>query len=367
MKKISKLILAVILTSMLVGGCQSGSRVKMAPGYETTPTRQEIDANVMGTPEPTEIPSTPTPEPLVMDDDVYTIPSKIFSFSVPQGWITKSENEDYVRFEALDQTAWFEATVESTAYKLSREAFENYTQAMLVSLYGERTVYELLDSQVEEGQAIYISTYQKSGFDWMVYDVFIQRNQAIYALSFHTIKMLWDAYLPGFEAIAESLETRTAYATDEMIYSDTRTYAAPYNQFTINIPMGWTFTLGQEDVVEGAVVDVISAPDEQAAVEVVAYDGTEELLSVDIGQIAEPIIKDMEGANLRFRDHNLLNDGRIRADWTVDSLGMRGFSFFWQDSSIVYILTFRYDEVESGFYQRVVYGIGDSFNYVSVN
>ena len=61
MKKISKLILAVLLTSMLVGGCQSGSRVKMAPGYETTPTRQEIDANVMGTPEPTEIPSTPTP------------------------------------------------------------------------------------------------------------------------------------------------------------------------------------------------------------------------------------------------------------------------------------------------------------------
>jgi hypothetical protein len=114
-------------------------------------------------------------------------------------------------------------------------------------------------------------------------------------------------------------------------------------------------------------MDVILAPDEQAAVEVVAYDGTEELLSVDIGQIAEPIIKDLEGDALRFREHSLLNDGRIRADWTVDSQGMRGFSFFWQDGSIVYILTFRYNEADHAFYQRVVYGIGDSFNFVSEN
>ena len=353
--------LKFLFLSLLLASCESGPRVQMAPGYETTPTRQEVQANLMGTPEPTPIPPTPTPKPLVLDDTFYSLPSNAFRLQTPQGWLLISEDTDYVRFESSNQKAWFEAAVESSGYPLPQEDLETYMENMLVSLYRGVGSFELLEKQVDEGQATYISTFQKDDLTWIAQDVFIQREHAIYALSFQALDMVWEAYQPGFQAVVDSLETKTGYVTDEMIYTFRHSYKAPNNQFGLEIPLGWTSATGQ-DTVEGAVFDEISAPDGQASVEIVAYDGEEDLKTLDIGQVAIGIIKDLDGRDLRSRDASPLNDGRIRLDWQIDSKDMSGFSFFWQDNNIVYILTFKYYNQSSGVYQNVLYTIGDSFN-----
>ena len=356
-----KLVLQFLCLSLLLTSCESGPRVKMAPGYETTPTRQEVQANLMGTPEPTAIPPTPTPKPLVLDDTLYSLPSNAFRLKTPQGWLLSSEDTNYVRFESVNQNAWFEAAVESSGYQLSQEDLETYMNNMLISLYRGVGDFELLEKQVDEGQASFVSTFKKGNLTWMARDVFIQRDRAIYALSFHALDMVWEAYQSGFQAVVDSLETNTGYVTDEMIYSFRHSYSSPNNQFSMEIPMGWTLVTGQ-DTIEGAVLDEILAPDGNAAVEIIAYDGMEDLKTLDIGQISTGIIKDLDGQDLRTRDAKPLNDGRIRMDWQIDPKDMIGFSFFWQDNSIVYIMTLKYYSQNSGIYQNIMYNIGDSFN-----
>ena len=362
-KKIINVLVALGLTAVLAAGCENGPRVQMAPGYETTPTRVEVDANVMGTPDPTPVPPTPTPEPLALDDTLYTHASKTFSLYVPQGWKMAAEDSDYVKFEAFDQKAWFEAVVESTGYQLEQEALANYVKATMAFLYKGVEDFETLESQVEEGQIEYVSTFRKEGVIWFVYDVFIQRSQAVYAMSFWAYEQVWEAYRPGFKAVIASLETSTGYVSDEMIYTQRRTYASPNNQFTLQeVPMGWTFKLGLDSTL-GAVVDVIESPDGQAQVQIAVYDGTVELQTIDIGQIAIPIMKELNGDDIRIRANDVLTDSRIRTDWQVDAESMYGFSFFWQDQSIVYVLTFRYTDKQTGAYQTMAYIIGDSFAF----
>jgi hypothetical protein len=360
---ISRGLLLAALGLLLLAGCSGGPRVKMAPGYEKTPTRAQAQSNVMGTPEATAIPPTPTPEPLALDDTPYTLPSQALSISVPLGWKMSAEADDYVRFEAPDQSAWMEAALESSGYQLEQAEFENYMTAMINALYDGADSYQLLDKQIAEGQAVYISSYQKSGFTWFVQDVFVQRSEAIYAFSFQALSKVWDAYQPGFQTITESLETRTGYVKEDMIYRFMRAYLAPNSQFSLTVPMGWTFALGQEGP-QGAILDTMVSPDGEAAVEVMVYDAAEALLNTDIGQISIPLMKAQDGEDMRIRANDVLNDGRIRVDWQIDKESLHAFSFFWQDNTTVYILTLKYTDEHSGTYEETLRKVGDSFAFV---
>ena len=61
-----------ILIALTLPACESGPRVRMAPGYEATDTPVQSSANVLGTPAPTRIPPTPTIAPLAMDEMTFT-------------------------------------------------------------------------------------------------------------------------------------------------------------------------------------------------------------------------------------------------------------------------------------------------------
>ena len=353
-----------VLVCLILASCAGGPRVKMAPGYEKTSTRVGAQSNLMGTPEATAIPPTPTPEPLALDNNPYTLPSQALSISVPLGWKMSAEADNYVRFESPDQIAWLEAALESSGYNLEQAGFESYMTAMMTSLYDGTDSYQLLDKQIVEGQAVYISTYQKSGFTWFAQDVFVQRSQAIYALSFQALGNVWDAYQPGFQAVIESLETRTGYVSTDMVYRFMRAYQSPNAQFSLTIPMGWTSTIGQEGP-QGSVLDTVVSPDGQAAVEVLAYEAADELESTDIGQISTPLMKALDGEDMRIRANEVLPDARIRVDWQVDKEALRGFSFFWLDDTTVYILTFKYKDENSGTYEDTVRRVGDSFTFTA--
>ncbi len=104
-------LLLAALVGLALAGCAGGPRVKMAPGYEKTPTRAQAQSNLMGTPDATVVPPTPTPEPLALDNTPYTLPSQTLSISVPQGWKMSAEADDHLRFEASDQSGMYEDAV----------------------------------------------------------------------------------------------------------------------------------------------------------------------------------------------------------------------------------------------------------------
>ena len=359
-----KTLVLGIVALLLIGlaACEGGPRVKMAPGYEATSTPVSAQADVMGTPKPTKIPPTPTPEPLTLDNNRYSLPSKALVFQIPLGWMLTSESGSYARFEAPDKSAWMEAAVESSGYALPAEDFQIYADNLRQALYANADSQNLLDRQNEEGRAAYVTSFSKEGVFWFAYDVFIQKDKAIYSFSFQTLQMLWEAYLPGFRSVAASAETNTGYVGADMIYSFMRSYASPNNQFTLTMPMSWTFTLGQ-DRLKNALLDTVVSPDGKAGVSIVAYNAGEELKNKDVGQVSTPIIKELEGQELRVRSTDLLNDGRIRVNWQIDNQGIQGYSFFWQDQSIVYIFTLKYPDQYAGTYKEVMDNIGDSFRF----
>ncbi|MDK2980249.1 MAG: hypothetical protein PWQ55_596 [Chloroflexota bacterium] len=351
------------LVGLALAGCAGGPRVKMAPGYEKTPTRVDAQANVLGTPDATAVPPTPTPQPLALDDAPYTLPSQALSIAVPLGWKLASEADNYAHFEAPDQMAWLEAAVESSGYELPQADLEQYLAAMMDALYRGVDSYQLLDQQITEGQAEYTSSYQKNGFTWFTRDVFVQRGAAIYALSFQGLARVWDAYLPGFQAVSDSLETRTGYIDEDMIYRFMSNYVSPNVQFSLSVPMGWTLTRGAEGP-QGATLDEVLSPDGQAAVEVLVYEAGQDLLNTDIGQVSIPLMKALDGEDLRIRANDVLLDGRIRVDWQIDNQDVYAFTFFWQKDTTVYILTFKYADEHSAAYQETLRRVGDSFAFV---
>jgi hypothetical protein len=223
----------------------------MAPGYEATSTPVSAQADVMGTPKPTKVPPTPTPEPLTLDNNRYSLPSKALVFQIPLGWTLTYESGNKVRFDAPDKFAWMEAVVESSGYALPAENFQIYTENMRQALYANADSQNLLERQSEESRAVYVTSFSKEGVFWYAYDVFIQKEKAIYSCSFQTVQRLWDAYLPGFGSVVASAETNTGYVSADMIYSFMRSYASPNSQFTLTIPMSWTFTLGQDKLKNG--------------------------------------------------------------------------------------------------------------------
>jgi hypothetical protein len=128
--------------------------------------------------------------------------------------------------------------------------------------------------------------------------------------------------------------------------------------------MSWTFEIGQKQI-KGALLDTAIATDGQAGVEIVAYDGTQDLKTLDVVQIATPILKELEDKNLRTRSNDVLNDGRIRLNWQIDAKAVQGYSFIWKDANnIIYIMTLRYANKYAGTYKEVIDNIGDSFNFV---
>jgi hypothetical protein len=98
--------------------------------------------------------------------------------------------------------------------------------------------------------------------------------------------------------------------------------------------------------------------------QVAIYQAEEELTSKNIGQIADDLLKDLIADDLCINIYEALWDERIRLDWTSFSNRQTRFSFFWAHGTDLYLLTFMWDKQHPEIYQRMLYTIGDSFQFV---
>ena len=107
---------------------------------------------------------------------------------------------------------------------------------------------------------------------------------------------------------------------------------------------------------------MISSPDGEANIDVIALNATQRLVDTDIGQVSIGILKDRIDKNIRIMGEDVMNDGRIRIDWRVESTGEAGYSFFWVNGNVMYILTYRYTSDHEALNRSLLVNIGDSLN-----
>ncbi len=360
--KLKKILLFGCIAVLFLTSCESGPRVRMAPGYDQTPTPREAQANVSGTPFPTPVPPTPTVVPLRLDNQIYTDPSLTLSFFPPQGWSLTAETDGYVKFTRPDGAAWFEGAVESTGYTLSKEDYLRYVENLLLSLYSSTKEYKEIDRQELLDRIIVTSSFMKNDQQWNAMDFFLQREHAVYALSFQAHESVWNAYKDRFSQIIDQVRTQTGYMKDNLLYKFRKPYSAPGGGFEIYVPLGWGLTRDQGTYPDG-VIEQISSPDGEANIDVIALDATQRLADTDIGQVSIAILKERIADDLRITSDNVLMDGRIRIDWVVDRTGEAGYTFFWVNGNILYILTYRYTDDHAGLYHNLLIDIGDSLNF----
>ena len=357
----TKIVLLVLIAGWLLAACESGPKVKMAPGFDQTPTPREAQSNTLGTPAPTRVPPTPTVVPLTLDNQAYTDPSRTLSFYPPQGWDLTTESEGYVKFTRRDGAAWFEGAVESTGYTLSSEDYKKYEENLLSSLYDKTEDYRLIEREELLDRSVVSSAFMKAGQQWYAMDFFLQRDRAVYALSFQAHESVWDAYKDRFSQIIDRVRTQTGYLKDDLLYHFRKPYAAPGGGFDLYIPLGWGVTRDQETYPDG-VVDMISSPDGEANIDIIALDAGQRLAGTDIGQVSTAILKESIDEDLRTISGDVQDDGRISINWTVDNTGESGFSYFWVKGNVMYILTFRYTEDHEGLYRGLLAEINNSFS-----
>lgn len=356
-------IIILLLFALLLAACESGPRVRMSPEYEVTATPIQSSANVMGTPAPTRISPTPTVPPLTLDNKFYTLPSLTFSFYPPQTWALDNEDDSYAKFISPDKTAWMEAAVESSGYALFPEDFQTYVDNMVASLYNGAKEYRQLRREDSGGKTIISSTFLKGNQKWYSMDVFYQRSQALYALSFQAYETVWDTYRNTFLEMAENVTTQTGYLKPEEVYKFRRTYQSPSGVFEITVPLGWSVTRDDESL-DGGIIETITSPDNEASAEIIILNDQALFEQKDIGQISIGLIKERYGADLTILTNELLEDGRIRTDWENRKTGMSGYTIFWMNASELNILTLKYTDEHPDTYQDVNNGMGSSFVFV---
>jgi hypothetical protein len=359
MKITLRQLAALALIALVMAGCESGPRVRMAPGYEPTATPIRPPANVMGTPEPTAVPATPTVPPLQTDNQLYTLPSLIASFYPPLGWQLTKEDTAYARFISPDGAAWMEAAVESSGYALSPEGFDAYVSHMLAALYSGAADYELVSREQADGKELAISSFTRSGFKWYALDVFYQRGAGLYALSFQAYEPMWPVYQKTFMTITDSLTTQSGYLKTEQIYKFRAMYKDPGGALELAYPMGWGLAVDEASRA-GVRAVTFEAPDGDAGAELTVFKNGHLPEGQDIGQQATAELKARFGKDLKTVGYEVLPDGRIRFDWQAPKLKQSGYSIFWNAGGDLYILTVRQSGAHPETYQPVLDALAGS-------
>ncbi|MBM3137149.1 MAG: hypothetical protein FJZ98_03055 [Chloroflexi bacterium] len=194
-------------------------------------------------------------------------------------------------------------------------------------------------------------------------DFFLQRERAVYALSFQAHESVWNAYKDHFSQIINRVSTQTGYLKDDLLYIFRKPHKAPGAGFEIFIPLGWGLSSDEETYPDG-VAEVISSPDGEANIEIIALDAAQRLANTDIGQVSIAVLKERINRNLKIVGEDVMFDGRIRIDWRVDSTGEAGSSFLWVNGRVMYILTYRYTDDHVSLYRGLLDKIGNSLNFI---
>jgi len=356
-------LFAVLLTvALCVCACQSGSRVRMAPDYESTATPPGRPA-IGSTRLPTGTPLPFTPTPLTLSDSRYTLPSGALDFYPPHGWTLASERDEFARFISTDASAWLEVAVESSGYELDPDGFTAYTEAMLASLYTGAAGYRRLDYQTDLGSVRVTSTLMSGEHSWQSLDFFLQRGEALYLFSFHALESVWWNFQPAFEQLLASVQTTAGYVTADWAYRLRNTFREAGGAYSLGVPLGWQLSTDTA-AIENGTLTAITSPDGEAQVQSIRLDASAMLEQKDIGQITVGVLNDLEGSGLRVLASDAQDDNRFRLDWQVDATGIRGFTFMWLEGNHLHILTLRHAPQHTALYSQVLDQISASFMYL---
>jgi len=346
--KTHRILARLVLCAVLAGALFACA----PPAAEPAP---QSGATLQPSPLPTAAPTS------ALSDQPYASPSGAFSLVFPRGWNCSETGQYVTDCQSPGGEAAIRTRVTGTGYELLQADFEALAHAELVYQYGGKMAYTELYRAAEEGALTLRATWQEGETLWQSEECFYRSGAAVFQLSFSAPQASWEEYQPLFEAVAASLAPSAAGSPALPLYAFRREYTDPYVLFTLQVPTSWSKFRDIESI-EKTILEGFISPDYHASIQVAVYQQSEVISQELKATKTMEIMRKRYGNDLSIGDDKALPDGREwLVDWSAETKGVRGDSFFDTYGSTLFIYSLVYDRAGESLYLPLLWEIADSF------
>ncbi len=309
--------------------------VSLACAGSATPTPTAIPTNTAVN---TAVPPSPTAvkaAPMELSTELYTHPSGAFTFYPPVGWEIKDSDIDVLVYEPETGITFYVA-VTNFGLPLDAASYEAYVNATETYYYTSMEGYEQLDYGVGTAKDVYVveKTYLYDGktqYAKSIYNQFGQVNFVFEVIGQDSIVKENPEYLALFDKFFEKLEVAADAVLTRPVYELTWKFVGPDNSMTIDVPVGWTYSLDDRTTYSDAVMESLTSPDGAALIENISVVDGNTYTMGNAGEMALFLLNERYsngGGDVRVSNIQTLSDGSEYWTWKSTKGGYSGVTNF---------------------------------------
>jgi hypothetical protein len=330
-------MLALTLAAL---ACGSGPAVvpSATPPEPTAKPVATKKATATRAPQATHAAASTAEPPFTLSATAYDHASGLFSVTLPDGWEVKDRSSS-VFADAPGSIASIEISFLSTGVELDAEALTKLIDANEANWFATFDNYaEVSREPQSDGSLGILKTLDFDGHPQVVASYYWQDGVVVFEQDFWANSDLYDAYLPGFLEVANSMTTDASALSDTPPYALSYTFTDPdRNLFQFDVPYTWAHISDSSDTTR---LDTFTSPDGLAFVDSVAYDDGQTVSKSDAGKFALSLLKEFYKLDdIKVTSDQVQGDGSERLDWASAGSGLRGESFFETRGTTFLLLT----------------------------
>jgi hypothetical protein len=312
-----------------------------------------------------EILFTPTLEPeqpINSETKLYAHPQGLFSLEIPDDW-SVTHNENTASFENAGRYPSIHVEVVNTGYPLDTHSMANFIEIREKGMASDYENYVELDRRkVSETGAILLTKQilDHSNREMMVTS-YQQDGPAVLVLDFLAEQDTFERYQSILDTLTDSVQVSPDAISRLSVYSFNQ--AKPYSNGLINIlvPPYWNTRQVQG---ENTVIDTITSPDDQAVIQMIAYDDGMKMSRNIAGDLVLALLRENYTKGITVLVDEVLANGREKLTWRATNNNYQGVVTFETRESALLMVTIIWGNDPKGYYQNILEEILNSYTVV---
>lgn len=220
-------------------------------------------------------------------DGIYTHPSGAFSFQPPEGWEEDTGEFGSVFFSEPAGEGAIYSTVTNTGNPLSYAQFQTFVLAREENFFSGFDMYAQisLDWNEDDQSAIVHKSLLYEDMPEEVLSYYFLEQNGVFSTDTWMESDRVDEYQPIYQTLMDSYVFYVGRSEDFPYYNFVITFYDTLDAFSFEAPVCWPY---ESRVVDGAILDIFSSPDQNAQLIHVMFSGASKL---DEGELEQKIFQ----------------------------------------------------------------------------
>lgn len=350
---------------LLLASCSAGSPPESPVTVQATTPNEAPNTMIPQLQAPDVFFATSTVEPTQpanFETKPYSHPQGLFSLEVPDDWsVTHDQNTVFFEGAGGNLSAYVE--VVNTGYPLDTHSMANFIEVREKGMAAEYQNYFEVDRRnIPETEAILVSKQilDQTNREMMV-TLYQQDGPAILVLDFLADQDSFEHYQNILDTLIYSAQVSSEAVSRLSV--DSFNQAKPYSNGFINIlvPPYWKIRQVRG---ENTVIDTITSPDDQAVIQMIAYDDGMKMSKNIAGDLALTLLRENYTSGITVLADEVLANGREKLNWRATNNNYQGTVTFETRESALYMVTIIWGNDPKGYYQDILQEIVNSYTVV---